>query len=132
MKLWEALLVALAVAFALVMAWWYYAAVSDCRAAGGTPVRGIGLRAVECIKQPPQSNPQPTNMTMTKEEFMTRYASRSGLAVEECFGPGAQVSLPCACGDSLCEGWAAVSDNPLSIKAHMDLYAPKPGLTSET
>ena len=59
MKLWETLLVALMIAFALVMGWWYYAAVSDCRAVGGTPVRGIGLRAVECIKQPAAKEQQP-------------------------------------------------------------------------
>lgn len=63
---------------------------------------------------------------MTSEEFMRRYAEGSGLSVDECFQAGGQVALRCACGDPECLGWAAVSDNRLSIKAHNDLHAPDP------
>lgn len=60
---------------------------------------------------------------MTKEQFEKGYIKRSGISIEEyrMF----YVTLPCACGQKGCKGWAAVSKNPESIKAHQELYAPR-------
>ena len=60
---------------------------------------------------------------MIKEEFENNYAINSGLTLEryrELF-----VALPCACSYEGCQGWATVSNNEMSIKLHMELYAPK-------
>lgn len=61
---------------------------------------------------------------MTAEEFEREYAERSGIPIEEL--RETEVVLPCACGEPrLCRGWAVVSKDPASIKAHMRFYAPK-------
>lgn len=57
---------------------------------------------------------------MTKEEFEERYCKRSDITLE--FYHENFVTLPCDCGISGCKGWACVSNSPLSIKAHNDLY----------
>lgn len=59
---------------------------------------------------------------MTKEDFIAGYCERSGVTWNEL--SQFEVALPCACGEDGCNGWAMVSNNPLSIKAHMDLRAP--------
>ena len=57
---------------------------------------------------------------MTKEEFEKGYIEKSGITAQEY--NETQVTLPCICGQEGCSGWAAVSNNPHSIKAHKDLY----------
>lgn len=57
---------------------------------------------------------------MTKEEFKENYCTQSSIPLAD-FDKD-MVVLPCHCGDELCNGWAAVSNNALSIKAHNDLY----------
>jgi hypothetical protein len=56
---------------------------------------------------------------MTKVEFEKGYCERSGISLEEYEEDN--VTLSCNCGHESCEGWAAVSNRPLSIKAHKDL-----------
>lgn len=58
---------------------------------------------------------------MTKEDFIKLYCEKSGITEEELLKT--QVVLPCNCNDEICKGWAVVSNNELSIKAHYDLYA---------
>lgn len=60
---------------------------------------------------------------MTKEEFEKGYCERSGITIE--FYNKYKVTLPCACGEEDCEGWAAMSNDPELIKWHMQFYAPK-------
>jgi len=60
---------------------------------------------------------------MTKEEFEIGYCSRSDISLE--FYHKYFVTLPCACDYELCQGWAAVHNDPELIKAHMMFYAPK-------
>jgi hypothetical protein len=57
---------------------------------------------------------------MEKEEFKRWYCNRSGIT--EAFFNEHFVVLPCQCNFDGCEGWAAVSNTPLSIKIHNDLY----------
>lgn len=58
---------------------------------------------------------------MTKEEFEKAYIEASGMS-EELYHE-TQVTLPCTrCDDDECNGWAAVSNSPLTIKAHNALY----------
>jgi len=57
---------------------------------------------------------------MTKEEFIGGYCQRSEISLEEF--NRFFVALPCACGDSLCNGWASICNNELSIKTHKELY----------
>ena len=59
---------------------------------------------------------------MTEDEFIAAYCKRSGVIWEEI--RAFEVVLPCACGDASCCGWAMVSNNPLSVQTHMQLYAP--------
>jgi len=58
---------------------------------------------------------------MTKEEFIERYGKYSNISrdllLKRC------VIMECNCNSSTCMGWAVVSNNPLSIKAHKDLYS---------
>lgn len=56
---------------------------------------------------------------MKKEEFLKGYCERSGISWAEL--SQSQVVLPCQCGADCCAGWAMVSNNELSIKAHNDL-----------
>lgn len=57
---------------------------------------------------------------MTKEDFIKQYAARSSMTVEQFHAT--QVALPCRCDYDKCQGWAAVSNNELSIKTHKELY----------
>lgn len=57
---------------------------------------------------------------MTKEEFEKRYCERSEITIEEY--REYEVTLHCHCGQGGCDGWAAVSNTPITIKAHNDLY----------
>jgi hypothetical protein len=59
---------------------------------------------------------------MTKEDFIAGYCERSHMTWEAL--QPFQVALPCACADESCCGWAMVSNNPLSVQTHMQLYAP--------
>lgn len=63
---------------------------------------------------------------MTRDEFIRNYCERTGVTWEWLSGPeGNQVALRCACGEVGCLGWAMVTNEPLSLKAHTDLYAPR-------
>jgi hypothetical protein len=60
---------------------------------------------------------------MTKEEFIKRYISNSGMPREdfaEYF-----IALPCQCGAQNCDGWAAVFNDRLMIDIHNELYGAK-------
>lgn len=57
---------------------------------------------------------------MTKDEFEQGYIQRSGITKEEY--DKHQVTMSCNCDYERCEGWAAVSNNPLAIEAHKRLY----------
>lgn len=59
---------------------------------------------------------------MDKEEFIMKYCERSGVTWE--WLRQYKQALPCACGEDCCEGWAMVSNEPDTIKTHMELYAP--------
>lgn len=58
---------------------------------------------------------------MTKENFIKLYCEKSDITEEELLKT--QVVLPCNCNDETCKGWAVVSNNELSIKAHCELYS---------
>lgn len=53
---------------------------------------------------------------MTKETFEQGYCERSDISIE--FYNDHFVTLPCNCEEEGCDGWACISNNPLSIKAH--------------
>lgn len=57
-------------------------------------------------------------MTITQQDFEASYAQRSGLSVDEVFNQQGQIALRCVCQEDGCEGWAAVSNNAVSIWAH--------------
>ena len=57
---------------------------------------------------------------MTVQEFEDRYCHRSGISHE--YYCKTFVTLACDCGEDICNGWAAVSNNPASIKIHEELY----------
>jgi hypothetical protein len=65
---------------------------------------------------------------MTKEEFIQDYCNRSDLSWE--WLSKYKIALPCACGEDECDGWAMVSIDPITIKDHIGLYAPKVQITS--
>lgn len=55
--------------------------------------------------------------------FEANYIEASGITramYDEHF-----TTLPCACDEEGCEGWACVSNTESAIKAHMKFYAPK-------
>lgn len=62
---------------------------------------------------------------MTRDEFVAAYMARmerADPALNEAF-LARQIALPCDCGDAAtCEGWAMVSNDPLSLAAHVELY----------
>lgn len=58
---------------------------------------------------------------LTKEEFKKEYCAKSGITWDEL--SKTQIVLPCSCNYEDCKGWAMVSNEPLNIKAHMDLYS---------
>ena len=57
---------------------------------------------------------------MSKEEFEKSYCKKSHMTISEYNEHF--VTLPCNCGETMCKGWASVSNNKHSIKAHYDLY----------
>jgi hypothetical protein len=57
---------------------------------------------------------------MTKEEFEQGYIDRSGITKQEY--DEINVTMSCDCGDESCSGWAAISNNELSINAHLKIY----------
>lgn len=57
---------------------------------------------------------------MNAEEFEKGFIERSEITQE--FYSEHMVTLPCTCNGEDCEGFAAVSNNELSIKAHNFLY----------
>lgn len=59
---------------------------------------------------------------MTKDEFIAGYCERSKISWEKLSQH--RVALPCACGEDGCDGWAMVTNDPLSIETHNKLYAP--------
>lgn len=66
---------------------------------------------------------------MDKQKFIDGYCERSGVTWE--WLSKYKTALPCQCGLELCEGWAMVSNDELSIKVHNELYAPNSKLTGE-
>jgi len=58
---------------------------------------------------------------MSKEEFIKGYCERSEISREEY--DKNFLALKCNCEDTKCNGWATVSNDSLSIKAHNDLYS---------
>lgn len=66
---------------------------------------------------------------MTRDEFIDGYMARSKLSpdlrtsVGYTFKNFVYEALPCACGDSSCDGWAMVSTELKDT--HMQLYAPQ-------
>ena len=57
---------------------------------------------------------------MSKEEFLKQYCEKSKIKEEVLLK--SQVVLPCNCNYGNCKGWALVSNNKISIKAHNELY----------
>jgi hypothetical protein len=53
---------------------------------------------------------------MTQSEFIADYGYK------DLFDNGRRLALPCKCGEEDCKGWASVSNDPISLKAHTDLY----------
>jgi hypothetical protein len=60
---------------------------------------------------------------MNKEDFEKGYCERAGISVSDYQDKYELVTLPCKCGEIGCEGWAAVSNSPLSIENHKRLYS---------
>lgn len=60
-------------------------------------------------------------MNISASEFVKQYCKKSGITEREFYET--QVPMP---DPTSPYGWAAVSNNPLSIKAHVDLYSGKP------
>ena len=60
-------------------------------------------------------------VTLTAEQFVKGYCERSGISLSEFYE--AMVPMPEARSPS---GWAAVSNNPLCVKAHIELHSPSP------
>ena len=60
---------------------------------------------------------------MTKEQFIEEHYGGGRYA--NLFQDGTMVALPCCCGVDVCKGWAALTNNPMLIDAHMELYSPK-------
>ncbi|MFP2504583.1 hypothetical protein [Buttiauxella gaviniae] len=56
-------------------------------------------------------------MIITAKEFVKKYCESAGWTEKEFYA--SQVPMP---DDSSPSGWSAISNNPLSIKAHVDLY----------
>jgi hypothetical protein len=59
---------------------------------------------------------------MTKDEFEEGYCERSGITIEEYHNDCNLITLPCNCRQEGCEGWAAISNDPLSIRTHQYFY----------
>lgn len=53
---------------------------------------------------------------MTQIEFETRYLKNSGITIEQY--SKTRVTLKCNCGESECNGWAAVRNTPDGISSH--------------
>lgn len=59
---------------------------------------------------------------MNKEEFEKQYCEKSNISLD--FYHKHFVTMSCECDGENCQGWAAVSKDSLSIKAHKELYTP--------
>lgn len=57
---------------------------------------------------------------MTEKDFEKGYIQRSGISEE--YYQRNFVTLKCHCSSEVCQNWACVSNNPLSIKTHKELY----------
>lgn len=57
---------------------------------------------------------------MTKDEFEKQYCKNSGMSKEEY--DQHSITLPCQCEADDCQGWASVTNKPLFIKIHNELY----------
>lgn len=58
---------------------------------------------------------------MTKVEFEQGYITRSKIT-KELYDKNL-VTLACHCGETVCDGWAAIHNDEDSIKDHNDLYS---------
>lgn len=59
---------------------------------------------------------------MTKDEFERNYCNSSGITIDEYRDVYNLITLPCNCDHNLCNGWAAVDNREIAIKAHKELY----------
>ena len=57
---------------------------------------------------------------MEKEQFIEYYFEGSEELKEEMLSE--MIVMPCKCPEPECKGWAMVSNNEISINAHIDLY----------
>lgn len=57
---------------------------------------------------------------LSKYKFIKDYCERSNMTIDK-FNERL-VALKCNCEDSRCCGWAAISNDPLTIKAHNDCF----------
>jgi hypothetical protein len=57
---------------------------------------------------------------MSKEEFEKEYCERSGITIDEYHNEYNLITLPCNCEYEDCHGWAAVTNEPLLVKCHMN------------
>jgi hypothetical protein len=57
---------------------------------------------------------------MTKEEFENCYISHS--KITQKFYDEHFITLPCHCGEDICDGWAAVRNDQDSIDMHNKVY----------
>jgi len=62
-------------------------------------------------------------MDRTKEEYINGYCERSGISRE--FYDNNMVALPCRCEFQELIHWNSTANDPIAIKAHMDLYWPE-------
>lgn len=58
-------------------------------------------------------------LKLTKEDFEIEYCNNDGMSIEEYYKT--QVTLPCNCEYKDCKGFAAVSNNPRSIRLHNEI-----------
>lgn len=56
---------------------------------------------------------------MTRDEFEEYYCTNS--QISRPFYHSNFLTLPCNCGEEGCQGWAAVSNNSLSVKKEIAL-----------
>lgn len=60
---------------------------------------------------------------MTRDEFEAGYCERSEITVAEF--RQIKVTLPCACQEPGCEGWAAIGLETTQLLHHLGFYLPE-------
>jgi hypothetical protein len=59
---------------------------------------------------------------MSKEEFEQEYCKKSGITLDQYHNEYNQITLPCNCDSKDCNGWVAVTNEPLLVECHMKIY----------